>query len=1158
MSQTYAYDVFFVYSAEDKPIVRELAEQLRNDGLRIWLDEWEVKAGDSVALSASQGLIQSRTLVFAISENAYKSEWPALERQTTLFRDLTSSERRFIPLRLDDTKIRDEFVHFAYIDWRRRSFDQYARLLSACSHVEPTAAPTKDPDSSGYLFRTLEGHGKQVNSVAITPEGRWGVSGSSDKIIRVWDLSAGTICATLRGHTGAILSVAIAADGQRVVSCSEDKTVRKWDLKSGPIPSLLKRHGSQVTGIAITANGRKAVSVSLDQTLRVWDLETKNPEFVMPLHSSSFPSSMPRHRNSDRALSRQQIALFEELPLSQLRLADSASLEAWLLHFPARFSAIGTSVAVTPDGLYAVTSSAGTLQLWDLLAGRPVSVLRENPATATFCLAITADGQRAFIASSDNSVQIWDLKEHRISATLEGHTSVVNSVAATPDGRYMVSGSKDRIVKVWDVKSGQVISTFDGHSSDVLSVAITSDGQRVISGSRDGTARVWDLQIHRRNSQAVKATRYTNAKVLLVGDSGVGKSGLAYRLAEDQFVSTVSTDAVWATQMKLPHESERTDIEREIWLWDFAGQADYRLVHQLYMDETAVAVLVFNPQSEDPFEGLGQWDRDLQRAARRPFRKLLVAGRVDRGGLMISQSAVRRFLQERGFSAYMETSALTGVGCKDLRDTIIQNISWDGVPWTSSPSIFRKLKEEIVRLKDEGKVLLRMVELKQQLEIRLPGELFMPEELRSVVGLLAGPGVVWQLEFGDFVLLQPERINSYAAAVIRTVRAHTDEIGCILEEHILAGNLDFLGMQRLSEVEEQIVLRAMHQTLVIHGLCLRERTEHGMLLVFPSYFKRERPELDAHPAVFVSYQFAGALDEIYASLVVRLHHTLAFDKDQLWRFAADFKTPAGKRVGLKMTKKGEGTAELSVYFEAGVPDDIKVTFIRYIHEHLQIKASSVARLRHYVCPHCDTPVENRRTAIERLNRGLHDIVCVNCEQRIPLWDLIEQKFASEEFQSRVQELAEQARASIDSESRELILIGHAFAIAGEAGQIFRPTPNSDWGIDGEIEFKDKDGKASGRRVYLQLKSGDSYLQKRKGDESEVFTVKKARHSKYWQQQSYPVMLVIRTSDGIIRWMNVTEYLNKQSPAKTRRIIFQGEPFTARSLRSLRDRVLEVP
>jgi GTPase SAR1 family protein len=40
-------------------------------------------------------------------------------------------------------------------------------------------------------------------------------------------------------------------------------------------------------------------------------------------------------------------------------------------------------------------------------------------------------------------------------------------------------------------------------------------------------------------------------------------------------------------------------VEREIWLWDFGGQADQRLIHQLYMDETALAVLVFDGQKED-------------------------------------------------------------------------------------------------------------------------------------------------------------------------------------------------------------------------------------------------------------------------------------------------------------------------------------------------------------------------------------------------------------------------------------------------------------------------------------------------------------------------------------------------------------------------------
>jgi GTPase SAR1 family protein/DNA-directed RNA polymerase subunit RPC12/RpoP len=680
--------------------------------------------------------------------------------------------------------------------------------------------------------------------------------------------------------------------------------------------------------------------------------------------------------------------------------------------------------------------------------------------------------------------------------------------------------------------------------------------RHIVSGSNDRTVRVWELPTDDQKAVAdFEAARYTNAKVLLVGETGVGKSGLAYRLTEDRFVQTVSTDGVWATQMKLPHETGSKEIEREIWLWDFAEQADYRLTHQLFMDETALAVLVFNPQSENPFEGLGQWDRDLQRAARRRFRKLLVAGRCDRGGLMVSGSHIERFRHERGFSHYLETSAYTGAGCQELRDAIIGNIPWDDIPWTSSPRIFKLLKEEIVRLKDEGKALLRMGELKQQLEMRLPGEAFTLEQLRAVVGLLAGPGIVWQLEFGDFVLLQPERINAYAAAVIRKVRAYRDEIGIISEEDVLAGRLDYQDMRRLPPDEEQIVLRAMHQTFVDHGLCLREQTEKGPMLVFPSYFKRERPDQPDHPSALVTYQFSGMLDEIYATLVVKLRYTAAFNTDEkwLWRFAADFRTEAGRRVGFYMVRKAEGAAELTVYCEPATAEDIKVTFIRYIHDHLKAQDQNVVLVRHYVCQNakCGEPVESSRAVQRAIESNRKKIPCQYCGKQILLRDLIEEKFASERIQREVRELEEKAQSNIESQSRELILAGHALAVAAEAGQNFRPNNRAEWGIDSEIEFKNDKGEASDKRVYLQLKSDASYLHTRSADGREVFIIKNQHQADYWQAQAFPVMLVLRTADGQIRWMNISDYL-KRHGTKARQIIFDGEPFTALSVLRLKD------
>lgn len=137
----------------------------------------------------------------------------------------------------------------------------------------------------------------------------------------------------------------------------------------------------------------------------------------------------------------------------------------------------------------------------------------------------------------------------------------------------------------------------------------------------------------------------------------------------------------------------------------------------------------------------------------------------------------------------------------------------------------------------------------------------------------------------------------------------------------------------------------------------------------------------------------------------------------------------------------------------------------------------------------------------------------------------------------------------DNESREGVLVHEVGKIAFAAGQIFRPTPNNDWGIDGEIEFKNDKGEASGRRVYLQLKSGDSYLRKRKSDGKEIFTIK-PRHADYWSAQAYPVLLVIRNASGLIRWMNITEYLQLHGQS-VQQVEFQGEPFTVAGVKQMR-------
>ena len=128
---------------------------------------------------------------------------------------------------------------------------------------------------------------------------------------------------------------------------------------------------------------------------------------------------------------------------------------------------------------------------------------------------------------------------------------------------------------------------------------------------------------------------------------------------------------------------------------------------------------------------------------------------------------------------------------------------------------------------------------------------------------------------------------------------------------------------------------SMHLALVERALCLREHTTAGTLLISPSYYRRERKESTGHPAVLVSYRFHGLLDDIYATLVVRLHHSQTIEQDELWRYAADFKTLTGKQLGVKLTRLGDGAqmSERLAHLRFGVVSSRRYETVRVIRRH---------------------------------------------------------------------------------------------------------------------------------------------------------------------------------------------------------------------------------
>ena len=107
MADDFAYDVFLSHSAKDKAVVRDVAERLRKDGVKVWFDEWVLKPGDHWPSKIEEGLERSRVLVLCMSANAFGSDWAQLESGTFRFRDPLNKERRFLLLRLDDATLKE-------------------------------------------------------------------------------------------------------------------------------------------------------------------------------------------------------------------------------------------------------------------------------------------------------------------------------------------------------------------------------------------------------------------------------------------------------------------------------------------------------------------------------------------------------------------------------------------------------------------------------------------------------------------------------------------------------------------------------------------------------------------------------------------------------------------------------------------------------------------------------------------------------------------------------------------------------------------------------------------------------------------------------------------------------------------------------------------
>jgi hypothetical protein len=136
------------------------------------------------------------------------------------------------------------------------------------------------PNSKRFL-RTFEGHAEMVFSVCLSGDGRFALSGSWDKTLKLWEVATGRCLRTFEGHASYLRSVCLSGDGFFALSGSYDKTLKLWDVATGRCLRTFEGHTSYLRSVCLSGDGFFALSGSWDETLKLWvldwELEHRHP-----------------------------------------------------------------------------------------------------------------------------------------------------------------------------------------------------------------------------------------------------------------------------------------------------------------------------------------------------------------------------------------------------------------------------------------------------------------------------------------------------------------------------------------------------------------------------------------------------------------------------------------------------------------------------------------------------------------------------------------------------------------------------------------------------------------------------------------------------------------------------------------------------------------
>ncbi|WVF70856.1 hypothetical protein IAT40_005650 [Kwoniella sp. CBS 6097] len=421
------------------------------------------------------------------------------------------------------------------------------------SESAPPASTTKAPLLT-YSRALPRAHSAPILVSAVSPDSTLLATGSSDGIVKVWDLEGGYVTHLFRGHGGPVSALrfnfpVIPGEDRRrmeLMTGSTDTRVRVYDLRDASArvvgggnavkpKAVLEGHVSVVRGIDVTPDGRWAVSGGRDKVVLVWDMLSGESAGQSSKKAGKAKATY-QPKLVQTIIAQEQIESLGLLPAeetvsggSEGRLhcytgGDNGSVRIWDVLKAKQVGAMkgveGVDEGEVDDDeqrgvlnvIYDSTSSSlvsvhadQNIIFHSLASSSPVRQIVgfNDEIVDTIFLNSTASSYHSHLALATNSnlIRLYSTTTFDVRL-LSGHSDMVLCLDTSPDHRWLVSGSKDRTARVWaptpDGQGWKCIAICEGHAESIGAVALSrksegKNGRFLFTASQDRTIKMWDL-----------------------------------------------------------------------------------------------------------------------------------------------------------------------------------------------------------------------------------------------------------------------------------------------------------------------------------------------------------------------------------------------------------------------------------------------------------------------------------------------------------------------------------------------------------------------------------------------------------------------------------------------------------------------------------------